>query len=202
MILLQFFNYNIISSITERFKYYNNYNNYMRQTILKGGIKEKMQKQKQFLAFSILCGLLAISIVSASGLSYSLRGYEGNIVQIGSESDFSYEKIQFSAYYSEGSAGSGQGSITLLALTPEKERFSVNVKLVNPVIVQNDNSTLVVENTGYFYERAKTWNGFWTLNKVEGKVTYTLDKNTGLLSVAGTDGLNFGADGIKAIQLK
>lgn len=150
-----------------------------------------------------LLALLLVSVVSASILGgYSLRGSDGDIVFIGNENNFSFEKASFSAYVSPGSAGTGQGAVLITAVTTDGDRINLGVKLQNAVVLIDDANTLRVQSDGYYYERVKTWNGFWTLNKVEGKVTYTYNKNTGLTNVVGSNGLSFRVNGLETVNLR
>lgn len=149
-----------------------------------------------------LMALLLVSVVSAVAIgSYSLRGSNGDIEYINGVTDFKYERAKFSAYVSPGSRGTGQGSVILQAKTNDGERLRLGVKLTNANVLRDDN-ILKVESDGYYYQRYRSWNGFWRTQKVEGTVTYTFNKNTGETVVVGTNGLNFKVSGLNTINLR
>lgn len=159
-------------------------------------------KNRLLMSAPLMTVLLISSALALSAGAYSLRGSNGDIVQINGISDFVYESASFSAYLSPGSAGTGQGSVILQARTTDRETIRMGVKLINPVVEIDNANTLKVSNDGYFYQRVKTWNGFWTTEKVEGKVTYILNKKTGLTTVVGTNGLNFKVTDLQTVNLK
>lgn len=158
-------------------------------------------KNRLLMSAPLMTVLLVTSVLAMSG-AFSLRGAGGDINYIGSDNSFSFEKVSFSAYVSPGSTGTGQGSIILRAVTTDGENIQLGVSMKNAIVELDNANTLKVTSDGYYYQRVKTWNGFWTTEKVEGKVTYTYNKNTGLTTVLGHSGLNFKVTGIPTVNLK
>lgn len=146
---------------------------------------------------TLLVSVLALSLVAAAGFSTSIRGSGGDIIQINGVAVDSGEKVSFSAYVSEGSARAGQGSVILSG-----SGESIRVKLTDAVILTNNANVLKVESVGYYYERTKNFFGFYTLQKVEGKVLYTLNKNTLQTDIVGSNGLNFKVNDVETRILR
>lgn len=155
----------------------------------------------KLIYLSPLMALLFISMVSAVGV-YSLRGSGGDIVYIGSENSFLFERVLFSAHIFPMPSGAGQGMIILQATTTDERRINLGIHLKNAFVEVDNVNTLKVISDAYYFERIKDWNGFLTIKKVEGKVTYVYNKNKGLTNIVGYDGLKFGVGNIKTINLK
>lgn len=136
----------------------------------------------------LMISLLAVSVFASSA---SLRAYDGEITKFEGITSFDPDKpmkVHLNVHHNEARGMDaeghvGSGSLTMLAYSSEGEKLSVRAKLRNPEVLTDNANTLKVRYDGKQVRRSGI--GFVLL---EGPVTYTLNKNTGLISLtAGGD---------------
>ena len=149
--------------------------------------------------------LLAMTLLIATvGLAVtinriSLRAKGGIVNYIGSDDTFTFSKVRFSAYlredYSDANRDQGQASIHIAATTESGERVVLNGKLKLKTVIQSDENRLYTDNTGYM----TYWKKGMTPQRIYfDSIRYDLDKNTGLINIAGESDINFRVTGMQS----
>lgn len=153
------------------------------------------QTSKTFKAFSALAvlTLLSLSLVMA-GSTYSIRAEDGFLNRLNGETSFSDANVRFSGYIPLDNAVRGQGTVTIRATTTSGERESLYLSFDNSVVDLDTGSTLRVTSDASYYDRS-------TRQRVEGKLTYQLNKNTNTLVLIGHSGLDLRVNDMRATVL-
>lgn len=142
--------------------------------------------RKALLAIPITALLLAS--VLAITFAISLRGTGGTVDSIGTDSSFLWSLTKFSAYVQDTSAGIGQASVQIRALTTSGIPVALSGSYKNAVILQNDANTLqVFLGDG----RVTYWKKGSSPVSGTGNLVYIYNKVTKTTTVSGVGVANF-----------
>lgn len=154
---------------------------------------------KKLLAILVMFVLVSTAALAINRIS--IRATGGTVNYIGADNVFTYSKVKFSANFREGYSANngdqGQADIQITAVTGSGERVVLNGNLKLKTVIQSDSNRLYTDNTGYVT--------YWKKGNMPQRIyfdtiRYDLDKNTGLVNIAGESGigLNFRVTGMQS----